>query len=530
MFLFWDIYKNKTNKLQMKKERWFNYRPLCLVFVFLMLGSVFAFYCFYDKTNLVNNNLNCILSLIVLLFGIALILFFAIRNKNVKLLLIPLISLAIGIGVFCLSVSTFVNKQFVTPYSISARIKTIEDHGTFKTVYADSLYFDGIKTKGVISISVYDYSQMFNGVEIGKEIKFSPEKITTTNLFEYDTPSSYYYKKDVKYKAFVKINNIEFGNTKLTLAEKVRAQVKKVLYKGLSNENAELTYSALFGDKTSLQQNSKEAFQLSGVAHLLAVSGLHVGIIVAILNFVCKLLHIKKWYKVALVAVILLFYMYLCDFSSSIVRAAIMSIVVLIAPIVMRKYDSLSAIGLAGIICFLFEPLFVFDIGAIMSFSCVVGITFFNSTISKALLKTKMPGTLASSFSISASTMISILIILAYSYRTLNIISLLANVILIPLFTIGFIVCFVVGFAGIICPIIGHVLLPVNYLFDFIRLVAQVLGSLPFANFSTISVPYITIVVYFILLMLMSRITVAKPEHKMAVILPVVAILFAIML
>lgn len=147
MFLFWDIYKNKTNKLQMKKERWFNYRPLCLVFVFLMLGSVFAFYCFYDKTNLVNNNLNCILSLIVLLFGVALILFFAIRNKSVKLLLIPLISLAIGIAVFCLSVSTFVNKQFVAPYSISARIKTIEDHGTFKTVYADSLYFDGIKNK-----------------------------------------------------------------------------------------------------------------------------------------------------------------------------------------------------------------------------------------------------------------------------------------------------------------------------------------------------------------------------------------------
>lgn len=514
----------------MKKERWFNYRPLCLVFVFLLLGSVFAFYCFYDKTNLTNNNLNRILSLIALMFGIVLILFFAVRNKCIKLLLIPLISLAIGIGVFCLSVSTFVDKQFVAPCSISARIKTIEDNGTFKTVYADSLYFDGIKTKGSISISIYDYSQMFEGVEIGKEIKFSPEEITTTNLFEYDTPSSYFYKKDVKYKAFVRINNIEFGNIKLTLAEKVKAQVKKVLYKGLSNENAELTYSALFGDKTNLQQNSKEAFQLSGVAHLLAVSGLHVGIIVVILNFVCNLLHIKKWYKVALVAVILLFYMYLCDFSSSIVRAAIMSIVVLIAPIVLRKYDSLSAIGLAGIICFLFEPLFVFDIGAIMSFSCVIGITFFSSSINRVLLKTKMPESVAGSLALSASTMISILIILAYSYQNLNIVSLLANIILIPLFTIGFIVCFVVGFVGMICPIIGRILLPLNYLFDIIRLVAQVLGSLPFANFNTISLSYIAIVVYFVLLLLMSRITVAKPEHKIAVILPVVAILFAIMI
>lgn len=514
----------------MKKERWFNYRPLCLVFVFLMLGSIFAFYCFYDGANLLNNNLFKIISLVALSVVLGFALFFAIRNKSLKLLLIPLISLMIGAGVFSLSVSTFNSKTFVAPTTISARINSVSDHNLFKTVYADNLYFDGIKIKGNIEINIYDYTMMFDGVEVGKEIKFKPESVGQKSLFEFETPSAYYYKINVKYEASVHIENIEFGNTKLTLAEKVKAKVKSVLFKGLSNENAELTFSALFGDKTSLQETSKQAFKLSGVAHLLAVSGLHVSIIVGILNFICKLLHIKKWYKVALNAAILLFYMYLCNFSSSIVRATIMSIALLIAPIVMRKYDSLSAIGLAGIICFAIEPLFVFDIGAIMSFSCVAGITMFSSSINKVLSKAKIPAAISGSLALSTSTMISILIILAYSYKTINIISLLANIILIPLFTIGFIACFVVGFVGLIFPILGHILVPLNFLFDFIRLVAQVFGSLPFANFSTISLHYIAIAVYFVLLLLMSRIAVAKPEHKIVVILPVVAILFAIML
>lgn len=111
----------------MKKERWFNYRPLCLVFVFLMLGSIFAFYCFYDGANLLNNNLFKIISLVALGAVLGFALFFAIRNKSLKLLLIPLISLMIGAGVFSLSVSTFNSKIFVAPTTISARINSVSD-------------------------------------------------------------------------------------------------------------------------------------------------------------------------------------------------------------------------------------------------------------------------------------------------------------------------------------------------------------------------------------------------------------------
>lgn len=513
----------------MKKERWFNYRPLCLVFIMLLLGSIFAFYCFYDKQNYLNNHLSMILSLVGLLVVIVIIIIFAIRNKSIKFMLVPLIALLVGIGVFCISLENFKTKEFVSPNVVSARIFEITDNGAVKMIYADNMYFDGIKAKGTIVFSIYDYSYQFDGIEIGRQIKVKPTKITTTDLLNYKIPSSTYFKMNIKYKATAQIEDVEIGDIRLTVAEKIKQKVKSVLFMGLSNENANLTYSALFGDKTELQHNTKDAFKLSGISHLLAVSGLHVGIIVSLINWICKKLKIKNWFKIVLIAVFLLFYMYLCDFSSSIVRATIMSIILLIAPIACRQYDSLSAIGLAGIICFLINPLFAFDAGSIMSFGCVLGITLFNRPINKIFAKTKMPQWICQSLSITASTMVSLLFVMAYYFQTINLVSLIANVILIPLFTIGFIFSFIVGFLGLIIKPIGILLVPINYLFNFISLVANVLGNLPFANLTTTSVDYISIVVYYILLILMSRITVAKPEHKLAVILPTVAILVAVM-
>lgn len=514
----------------MEKERWFNYRPLCLAFIMLLLGSIFAFYCFFDPSNLTQQYLPLTLSLVGLLVVVCVVIIFTIRNKNLKFLILPLVCLVIGSGALSICLTSFNSKNLPAPSQVYARIYMINNNGDYQTIYADNVYFDGIKINGKVMISLKDYSYQFDNIEIGRQIKFSPLSTTAINLLEHDTPSAIYFKNNIKYKLVANINTFEFGSVKLTLAEKIRQRIKECLNFGLSNENAELTYSALFGDKTNLFDSNKEAFKLAGVAHLLAVSGLHVGIIVAIFNWLCKKLKLNKWIRLAIIGCLLLFYMYICDFSASIVRAAIMSIMLMLAPIFNRKYDSLSAIGFAGIICFLIDPLFAFDAGSTMSFACVTGINLLYPSIYSALAKTTISNKIAQSLSISASTMISLLFIMAYYFQTLNLISILANIVLIPLFTVGFIVSFVVGFLGLISRYIGILLVPVNYLFSFINIIAHVLGNLSFANFETVNVHYISIVIYMIILLLMSNKTTAKPAHKTIVILPLVAILFAVML
>lgn len=521
----------------MRKERWFNYRPLCLIFSMLILGSVFAFYCFYGRPKFGNKAV--IISVIALAVLIGTFIFFSIRNKSVKLFLIPFISLIMGASLFCVGVASFNANAKPQPNMISARIYSVEDKLTSFRVYADDVYFDGIKTNCKICVYVQDSSKLFDGLKIGNQINFKPTSFAEVDLFKYETPNSTFFSKDIKYNVGTNMNLITFGEYKLTFAEKVRAKVKQTLQKGLTNENAELAYSALFGDKTLLSSVQKSAFKASGVAHLLAVSGLHVGIIVGILNGIFSLINlifkrkvIDGWAKVGIISAILLFYIYICDFSSSIVRASIMSIVLLCAPLFKRQYDTLSSISFAGIVCFLVNPMLAFDVSALMSFTCVLGICLLNPTISKFLSKTKMPKVLTESFSISMSTLVMLLFTVAYYFNNINLISLLANVILIPLFTIGFVCAFVIGFIGAIFNFtnFGYLLVPVNYCFDFIKLLVEVLGKLPFANFATTSISYITIPIFFVLILIMSRITTARPEHKMAVFLPVVAILFAVML
>lgn len=513
----------------MKKERWFNYRPLCLIFVMLLIGSIFSFYCFFAWQR-ANKTLNILLAVVLILVCLIINIIFAVRNKSMKLLFLPAISFLVGVGILGLSLACFNNKDYVKPTTIDARICMVKTNDKSKTVYADNLYFDGIKTHGKIVIYLTDYSYTFENVEQGVQIHFTPKDIKQIDLLKGDTPNAYYFKNNIKYQASANITEMQFGDKKLTFAEKVRQRVKNALSFGLSNENTELTYSALFGDKTMLFDTNIESFKLSGVAHLLAVSGLHVGIVVGLFNWLCDKLKFKKWLKISIIGVLLAFYVYLCDFSTSIVRAAVMAMVLLLAPVFHRKYDSLSAIGLAGVVCFLLNPLFAFDASALMSFACVTGICLFSMSFTKMLNKAKMKNPVSESLAISASTMVALLLIMAYFFKTMNLVSIISNIVLIPLFSIGFMVVFVVGFLGLITPYVGYVLYPLNYLFDFISLLARVLGNLPFANFQTASIHYFAVMVYMALLIVMSRITVSKQKHKLAVILPIVAILIAFMI
>ena len=351
-------------------------------------------------------------------------------------------------------------------------------------------------------------------------------KFYKADLLYYNTPNAQLFANDLKYGASVKIENITYLKTDKTFAESIKEKVKENLSLGLTNENAEIAYSALFGDKDLLSSKQYNVYKLSGVAHLLAVSGLHVGIVVAILNMVCKLCKIKKWYKFSLIAIFLAFYVYLCGFSISIIRASIMSLILLMAGILHKEYDSFNSISIAGIVVFLLNPLCIFDVGFLLSFSCVIGITMLYKPIRKAFAKIKMPKVVADSFAISLSTTISIVFVMAYYFKTLNIISIIANVILIPIFTVAFVIIFVVSILALLIPFVSYVLYPINYILSFINLVATVLGNLSISNFNTLEFNFVAILVYFVLLLFLGRFCTAKYQYKIISTLPMVALLF----
>ena len=159
------------------------------------------------------------------------------------------------------------------------------------------------------------------------------------DLFKDEKISTYAYKNKIKFVSFVDKEQFTSVNGNLHLNEKFRENVKNILFENMNYNTASIAYASIFGDKTLIDNEISDVFSISGVAHLLCVSGLHTGFLIALIYFVLRLFKIKEKYILIILSSILLFYCYLCSFTTSVVRATIMAIVLCSANTFGKRYD-----------------------------------------------------------------------------------------------------------------------------------------------------------------------------------------------
>ncbi len=137
-------------------------------------------------------------------------------------------------------------------------------------------------------------------------------------------------------------------------------------------QEAGILTGILFGDKSYIDSNIYENFQRNGTAHILAVSGIHIGILYSVLEFLLK--KNRGFIKDILITVFLIFYAAISEFSPSVVRAVMMIILFMISKKVHKRYDLLSAAGFTALIILLRNPYMLFNVGFQLSFSAVFSI------------------------------------------------------------------------------------------------------------------------------------------------------------
>lgn len=133
-----------------------------------------------------------------------------------------------------------------------------------------------------------------------------------------------------------------------------------------------LIMAIIFGDKTMMDEEVYSDFQRNGTAHVLAVSGLHMGIIYAFFVFLWRGKKGSLFY--IMVSGVILFYTSLADFSPSVVRAACMIFLHLTATLLKRRYDLLTAASLTFLGMLLFNPYQLFHVGFQLSFLAIVSL------------------------------------------------------------------------------------------------------------------------------------------------------------
>ena len=232
---------------------------------------------------------------------------------------------------------------------------------------------------------------------------------------------------------------------KLALKERLFAS-------GLPKDRAALAVSLLLGDKSDLDEDVKLSFSVAGLSHILCVSGLHIGLIIAMFDILLKLLHLLGFRGFVLRRVLLIVIAWTIAFivgcTPSALRVALMLTLTIITEMTAYRSDRINTLFVTAFLLLLFDPLMLFDIGFQLSFLAVFGIMLCMPK-ADSWIKRKVPSYLKAISTTAATTLSAqmfVLPIIVYRFHTLPLLFLFANVIVVPL--VGLILF------GIICLLI----------------------------------------------------------------------------
>ena len=261
----------------------------------------------------------------------------------------------------------------------------------------------------------------------------------------------------------------------------------------------------LLGDKSDLSWEQSTRFSVSGISHIVAVSGLHVSIL---FGFVSMVTGKRRFWTVILGIPVLLFFGAMAGFSASVTRAVLMQILFLLALAANREYDPPTALSFACLLMLGACPLTIAGIGFQLSIASVAGIFLFYPKLS-GWLKGFLPGKgkslrgraerfFTSSVAVTLSATVMTVPLTAVHFGVVSLVGVVTNLLVLPVVSLIFygvmavcaLGCVHSGAAGLLAQVVA---IPIRFVLG----VANVLGGLPLAAVYTVS-PYIVIWLVFV--------------------------------
>lgn len=290
----------------------------------------------------------------------------------------------------------------------------------------------------------------------------------------------------------------------------LRHKIRSVLVRHFPEDTAPFAKALLIGDTSDISYETDTDFKVSGIRHVIAVSGLHVSILFGLLSTVT----LKKRWLTALVGFPSLFlFAAIAGFTPSVSRSCIMCALMLLAMLAEQEYDGPTALSFAVLVILFVNPLAITSVSLQLSAGSVAGIYLFDGDIRKWLLS--LFGELnegrvrrffvkwfCASVSITLSAMTITTPLCAYYFGMVSLVGPLTN--LLALWVISFI------FYGIMGVCLLHLLLPaaaavfaqwISLPIRYVLFVAKTMADIPLAAVYTVS-PYITAWLFFVYILL----------------------------
>ena len=231
------------------------------------------------------------------------------------------------------------------------------------------------------------------------------------------------------------------------LSKKIKGLiVQKISETVINQQDCAVMIAFTTGDKSRLSSDTKRAYQTSGAMHVLALSGLHIGIIYNLINIIFYLLNItylSRQIKLAISIILIFCYAGFTGFGPSVQRAAIMITVWKILKMSKREIGKWDNILISAAIIILISPIQLKNIGFQLSYAAVIGITAIFPTVENSILILKKKWyykfikPIWSLCAISVACQISTAPLILYYFKSLPTFFLITNIIAIPLVTLS---------------------------------------------------------------------------------------------
>ncbi len=281
--------------------------------------------------------------------------------------------------------------------------------------------------------------------------------------------AEYNKKKNIFHQIYLNSNKLISFSPKISNRYKIwLTKAQKAAHKAMDNNipqpHNQLAKALLIGYREEVDKDLLTTYSQTGVVHVIAVSGMHLGLIFLILQriliFPESRFPVSKWIKFGLVLSFIWFFSAVAGSAGSIIRAAVMFSFVLFAKIIRKPLASLQSISLTAFLLLLIDPFWIWDAGFLLSFAALLSIVLYQPRIEK-LIQPKHP-LMKAIWELTAVTLAAQLLTIPLCitlFHQIPVYFLPANLLAVPLSSfalIGTLILWITELIGLPMPLIGQ--------------------------------------------------------------------------
>ena len=461
----------------MRKLMWFTigFAVSCVAAVYLLAGSILGW--------------------LALAFGIAAIAMLFLPQKPVNVIAVMLIGFSVGVlwlwgysSVYLQPAKQFDGKMIMTTIEATDYVRQSEYGGTVEgkillgdRSYPARLYLDssrdikpgdkiiGVYTLGMTTPKGTEDSDYYQGN--GIFVIADPEGAVSVEAVE-KIPAKYF-------------------------PQVLRKKITTLLDAAFPQDTLAFARALLLGDSSLLTYEQDTAFKVSGIRHVIAVSGLHVSILFTLIYTVA----FRRRVSTALLGIpVLLLFAAVAGFTPSITRACIMQVLMILAILFDKDYDPPTALAFAVLVMLLANPMTITSVSFQLSVGCIIGIMLFSGRISGYILRklgkprgrsfwARTARWVSAGVGVTISAMIMTTPLLAYYFGMVSLVSVLTNLLVLWVVSTIFYGIMIVCVLGAVWLPLGKIVAwVISWLIRYVLVASDALASIPLAAVYTGSV------------------------------------------